>query len=91
MSNIENHQSSAIGNHFTHAQFDNNTTKIQKLVQYLYDMRPALEKEYDDLASLQASRPNEIFPIKMEALATVYKAIEPLYMWYIDKVKNRPA
>ena len=63
-------------------------THIQEIVQYLHDNAPAIEAEFDDLERRQQESPNNIFPIKMKALAEVFNASIPLYEWYIEKRKD---
>jgi hypothetical protein len=48
-----------------------------------------LEQEFDSLEALSKARPNEVFPIKMQALSDIYRAAEPLYEWYVQKAKRQ--
>ena len=48
-----------------------------------------IEKEFDELESRQSISPNEIFPVKMEALAAIYQAAGPLYEWYCTRAKQQ--
>lgn len=90
MSNIGNYSNAGnTVNPTSYAKLSNTTEKIEKFAEYLHEFRPVLEKEFDDLEKLSASHSNAIFPIKMQALADIYKAAEPLYEWYVVKKKNR--
>jgi len=85
---IANHN---IGNNnpVSYAKVGSNTERIIKFVKYLHDFLPCLEKEFNDLEALQARNPNEKFPIKMDNLAAIYQAAEPLYDLYVTKAPNR--
>lgn len=90
MSNIGSYNS--IGNAenpISYAKLNSNTERVQAFAKYLHDFLPVLEKEFDELESKQASKPNEVFPIKMEALSSIYKAAGPLYEWYVEKAKRQ--
>lgn len=89
MSNIANYNSASTTiNPIGYAKISDNTQKIQKFVQYLHDFLPVIEKEFDDLESRNTKHPNEVFPIKMQALSDIYRAAQPLYEWYIQKAKK---
>lgn len=88
MSNIGNYSNANTGdNPVNYVKLDDNTEKVRKFAQYLHDFLPVLEKEFDDLESRNAKSPNRIFPIKMEALSSIYRAAIPLYEWYVEKSK----
>lgn len=82
MSNIGNHIKSIEG-----PTGSNNTERIQQFAKYLHNFLPCLEKEYDELEKRQSDKPNNVFPIKMKALAYIYEAAGPLYEWYCLKAK----
>lgn len=89
MSNIENYSGAGkVVNTINYAKMENNTMKIQKFVEYLHEFLPVIKKEFDDLDALNEKKPNQVFPIKMEALAAIYQAAGPLYEWYIEKAKR---
>lgn len=88
MSNIGNYSSTGTSeNQVNYVKLNDNTQKVQKFAQYLHDFLPILEKEFDDLENLNAKNPNRVFPIKMEALSSIYRAAMPLYEWYVEKAK----
>ena len=85
----------SIANHNTgnskpvsYVKVGSNTEKIVEFVKYLHEFLPCLEKEYNDLETLQAKNPNEKFPIKMDNLAAIYQAEKPLYDLYVVKTPN---
>lgn len=82
---IATHNSSNGNNKVSYAKIGSNTERIIKFVKYLHDFLPCLEKEYNDLESLQAKNPNDKFPIKMDNLAAIYQAEGPLYELYVEK------
>lgn len=88
MSNIANYSGIKAENPIGYAKIGTNTQKIQKFVEYLHEFLPVIQQEFDDLESLNEKRPNEIFPIKMQALSDIYKAAGPLYEWYVEKRKR---
>lgn len=64
------------------------TEKIQNLVNQLHNALPTIEAEFTDLENRQNVTPNNIFPIKMQALSDIYNATNILYEWYIEKAKR---
>lgn len=64
------------------------TEKIQNLVNQLHNALPIIEAEFTDLENRQNTAPNNIFPIKMQALSDIYNATNILYEWYIEKAKR---
>jgi hypothetical protein len=90
MSNISNYSNAGSPvNPTSYAKLNNTTEKIEKFAEYLHEFLPVLEKEFDDLEKLSVDHSNAVFPIKMQALADIYRAAEPLYEWYVVKRKNR--
>lgn len=90
MSNIGNYNSiTNVENDIRYAKVSNNTKRVQMFARYLHDFLPVLEQEFDSLEALSKARPNEVFPIKMQALSDIYKAAEPLYEWYVQKAKRQ--
>lgn len=89
MSKIENYSNIGDTTSISCAKLNSNTQKVQLFAQYLHDILPVLEKEFDDLDALNEVKPNEIFPIKMQALASIYQAAKPLYEWYVEKAKKQ--
>ena len=90
MSNIGNYnRMNTAENTISYAKLNGNTEKIQAFARHLHDFLPVLEAEFDELESRQNNNPNDIFPIKMQALADIYKAAEPLYEWYCEKAKRQ--
>ena len=85
---IANHNTGN-NNPVNYAKVDNNTEKVIKFIKYLHKFLPCLEKEYNDLETLQAKNPNEKFPVKMDNLAAIYQAEKPLYDLYVTKAPNR--
>ena len=73
----------------SYAKVGSNTERIVKFIKYLHYFLPCLEQEYNDLETLQAKNPNEKFPVKMDNLAAIYQAAEPLYDLYVVKAPNR--
>jgi hypothetical protein len=65
-----------------------NTERVKNFVKRLHDFLPNLEQEYESLKTLQAKKPNEKFPIKMDNLAAIYQAAGPLYDLYITQAPN---
>ena len=90
MSNIGKYNpANGAENPISYAKLNGSTEKIQAFAKWLYDFRPVLEKEFDELEAKQGLKPNEVFPIKMEALSAIYKASEPLYKWYVENAKRQ--
>ena len=87
MSNIGNYNANA-GRPVQYVKTNDTTKKIQNFAKYLHDFLPVLQKEFDDLEARNEVKPNEIFPIKMQALSDIYNAAQPLYEWYVEKSKN---
>ena len=73
----------------SYAKVSDNTDRIVKFIKYLHDFLPVIEQEYNDLERLQQSKPNQKFPIKMDNLAAIYQAAEPLYELYVAKAPKR--
>ena len=89
MSNISNYSTTSNTNSsISHAKLNDNTLKIQQFAKHLHDFLPVLEKEFDELEAKSKTHPNDIFPIKMAALADIYNAAKPLYEWYVEKAKR---
>ena len=88
MIDIRNYSKNASITPASYVKSNNNAQKVQDLVRYLHDMQPVMEKEFNDLQELSKTYDNNIFPIKMAALAEVFKASETLYEWYIEKAKT---
>lgn len=87
MSNIGNY--SAMGNAAPASYSNFNTAqKVQSFAQYLHDFLPVLEAEFDALEERSKIHPNDVFPIKMAALSSIYQAAQPLYEWYVEKAKK---
>ena len=61
--------------------------KIKAIAEYLKDVLPEVEKEFNTLQAKQLEKPNKIFPIKMEALAHIVAGADPLYEWYVTKAR----
>lgn len=90
MSNIGNfNRMNTAENPISYAKLNGNVEKIQAFARHLHNFLPVLEAEFDELESRQNNNPNEIFPIKMEALSSIYKAAGPLYEWYVEKAKRQ--
>lgn len=87
MSNIGNYSANA-GKPVQYVKTNNTTKKIQNFAKYLHDFLPVLQAEFDSLESINAAKPNEVFPIKMQALSDIYNAAQPLYEWYVEKAKR---
>ena len=90
MSNIGNYnRMNTAENPLSYAKISSNTERVQAFVQQLHDFLPVITAEFDDLEDRQAKNPNEIFPIKMQALNDLYNAAQPLYEWYCEKAKRQ--
>ena len=76
-------------NPLSYAKISNNAERIQAFVKQLHDFLPVIEAEFNDLEDRQSKNPNEIFPIKMQALSDLYNAAGPLYEWYVEKAKGQ--
>lgn len=76
-------------NHYSYAKTGEKTTRIQQFAEKLHEFLPEIQKEFDALEELNKEKPNPIFPIKMQALATIYKAAGPLYEWYVQKARKQ--
>lgn len=87
MSNIGNYSANA-GKPVQYVKTNDTTKKIQNFAKYLHDFLPVLQAEFDSLESINAAKPNEVFPIKMQALSDIYNAAQPLYEWYVEKAKR---
>lgn len=87
MSNISNYSANA-GKPVQYVKTNDTTKKIQNFAKYLHDFLPVLQAEFDSLESINEVRPNEVFPIKMQALSDIYNAAQPLYEWYVEKAKR---
>lgn len=87
MSNIGNYTAVSNAAPANYSNY-NSAQKVQCFAQYLHDFLPVLEAEFDALEERSKIHPNEVFPIKMAALSTIYKAAQPLYEWYIEKAKK---
>lgn len=87
MSNIGNYSANA-GKPVQYVKTNDTTKKIQNFAKYLHDFLPVLQAEFDSLESINATKPNEVFPIKMQALSDIYNAAQPLYEWYVEKAKR---
>ena len=86
MSNIGNYSTPTGSTNYV--KVSDNTQKVKSFAKYLHDFLPVLEKEFDDLEKRCKTHPNDVFPVKMEALSSIYKAAQPLYEWYVEKAKN---
>lgn len=87
MSNISNYNANA-GKPVQYVKTNDTTKKIQNFAKYLHDFLPVLQAEFDSLESINEVKPNEVFPIKMQALSDIYNAAQPLYEWYVAKAKQ---
>lgn len=87
MSNISNYNANA-GKPVQYVKVNDTTKKVQKFAKYLHDFLPVLQAEFDSLESINEVKPNEVFPIKMQALSDIYNAAQPLYEWYVAKAKQ---
>lgn len=87
MSNIGNYSANT-GKPVQYVKTNDTTKKIQNFAKYLHDFLPVLQEEFDSLESINAAKPNEVFPIKMQALSDIYNAAQPLYEWYVEKAKR---
>lgn len=66
---------------------ESDARKLQVFIQELHDFVPAIEKEIVSLHINNMNKPNDIFPLKMDALALLCAAADPLYKWYVEKSK----
>lgn len=82
---IATHNKGDSNTSISYAKVGSNTERIIKFIKYLHEFRSALEQEYNDLEALQAKKPNDKFPIKMDNLAAIYQAEGPLYELYVEK------
>lgn len=87
MSNIGNYSANS-GKPVQYVKTNDTAKKIQNFAKYLHDFLPVLQAEFDSLESINAAKPNEVFPIKMQALSDIYNAAQPLYEWYVEKAKR---
>ncbi len=85
---IQTYKRTDLNEPFSYSKVGNATEKIQKFVKYLHDFLPVIEEEFNDLEKRSKTSPNEIFPIKMNALQDIYNAAEPLYKWYVERRKQ---
>lgn len=67
---------------------ENPSVQIAKFAQYLHSFVPVLVKEFNTLEKLNNNNPNNVFPIKMKALAEIAQASEPLYKWYVERARK---
>ena len=86
MSNISNYNANT-EKQVQYIKVNDTTKKVQSFAKYLHDILPVLQEEFDSLESINEVKPNEIFPIKMQALSDIYNAAGPLYEWYVEKAK----
>lgn len=88
MSNIASYNAASSAN-TSYTKLNSNTQKIQSFVKHLHDFLPVIEAEFDDLEQRSKQHPNNVFPIKMAALSSIYQAAQPLYEWYIEKANKQ--
>lgn len=88
MSNIASYNAASPAN-TNYTKLSSNSQKIQSFAKHLHDFLPVIEAEFDDLEQKSKQHPNDIFPIKMAALSSIYQAAQPLYEWYIEKAKKQ--
>lgn len=87
MSNIGNYSANT-GKPVDYTKVNSTTQKVKNFAKYLHDFLPVLQQEFDSLESINEVKPNEVFPIKMQALSDIYNAAQPLYEWYVEKAKS---
>lgn len=85
---IENYKRIDTGQPYSNTNTYSTTERIQKFVKYLHDFMPVIKEEFEDLERRNKDNPNQIFPIKMNALHDIYMAAGPLYKWYIEKRRS---